>query len=398
MWVITLLGVEGLFAFFLVLSFQRRAAQTLSSMRRGLDTQEASLQRERNSLAQQKEENTQLGRRVSELIELYEWTKKASASLKFQEVFAILCQVLHSHFSFEKGYLFLFQEGEAKGPQRIEQIYSLQPASDASSSGETLLKVDAEGIPYLGEILERVEEKDSTFQGRSFPFVAVPLWVKDQRIAMLACERLQPEDLEKFTILSRQFALAIQKVKLYERLQELSITDGLTRLSVRRYFLERFREELERSKRYTLPLSFLMADIDHFKQKNDHYGHLVGDVLLREVAALLKANVREIDLVGRYGGEEFSVALPDTRLAEALQVAERIRKAVEGATFEAYDETIRITLSMGVGSYPEDGEEPMGLIEAADGALYHAKQSGRNRVSSSVAASDLKRGKSDVEV
>ncbi|MBI4436424.1 MAG: sensor domain-containing diguanylate cyclase [Candidatus Omnitrophica bacterium] len=392
MWVVTLFGLEGALAFLLAFSFRRRAVQMLSHLRGELEAKEGSVRKKREELTQKKEENTLLGRRVAELIELYESTKEASASLKFQEVFMILRQVFHSNFSFEKGYLFLPQEEtRSQGPQRIDEIYSV-------SRDGTPVRVDPKEIPYLEEILERSEKKGGAFQGNSFPFVAVPLWVKDQLISILACEKLQPEDLEKFTILSRQFALAIQKVKLYEKLQELSITDGLTRLYVRRYFLERFREELERSKRYTLHLSFLMADIDHFKQRNDHYGHLVGDVLLREVATLLKANVREIDLVGRYGGEEFSIALPDTRLAEALQVAERIRKAVEGKMFEAYDETIRLTLSIGVGAYPEDGKEPMGLIEAADTALYEAKQSGRNKVVSTASVSDPQGGKSDVEV
>jgi len=381
MWVVIfLLTGEGGLVFLLAYFFQKHSYEVVSGMKKRLEEFEETLRAKRDSLHKKEEKNALLERRISELIELYELTKEVSASLEFREVFVILRQTLHSNFSFEKGYLFLLREGSGMHTfQSIDQIYSLKPIP-TSSQENTLVKVEPKEIPYFEEILTEAEKRRETFQGKSFPFTAVPLWVKDQLISILVCERLKPEDSEKFTILSRQFALVIQKVKLYGKLQELAITDGLTHLYSRRYFLERFQEELERSKRHTLHLSFLMADIDHFKQKNDQYGHLVGDIILKDVAALLKANVREIDLVGRYGGEEFSVALPDTGITEALQVAERIRKAAFERTFVAYDEVTPVTLSIGVGAYPEDGEKAMALIEAADAALYHAKQTGRNRV------------------
>ena len=385
MWfLIVLFLIEAVLGVLSLLLFWEKSRRTLSGVKRRAEEGKEGLERRKRSLNLQEEENASLERRISELVELYELTKKVSISLEFQEVFATLSQILSSNFSFEKGYLFLFREESEEGGavHILDEIYSLKPAENSGSSEEALMKVGGSEISYLGEILAEGKEQKEAFQGKSSPFTAVPLWVKDRLISMLVCERLRPEEVEKFTILSRQFALVIQKVKLYERLQELAITDGLTHLYSRRYFLERFGEELERSKRHELHLSFLMADIDHFKQKNDQYGHLVGDVVLREVAALLKANVREIDLVGRYGGEEFSIALPDTGIPEALQVAERIRKAVEERTFTAYDEATHVTISIGVGAYPEDGAKVVVLIEAADAALYHAKQTGRNRVCS----------------
>ena len=124
----------------------------------------------------------------------------------------------------------------------------------------------------------------------------------------------------------------------------------------------------------------LMIDIDHFKKKNDKFGHLVGDVILREVAALIKQNVREIDLVGRYGGEEFSVILVDTNKLDAQLAGERIRKAIESYKFKAYDEVIDVTISAGISSFPQEGQTTEDLIEKADSALYQAKNKGRNRV------------------
>jgi diguanylate cyclase (GGDEF)-like protein len=124
-----------------------------------------------------------------------------------------------------------------------------------------------------------------------------------------------------------------------------------------------------------------MADIDHFKEYNDKHGHLVGDVVLKDIAHLLKEGVREIDLVGRYGGEEFSLLLAETSKESALQVAERLRLSIEKHQFKAYDEIGKVTISLGLAAFPEDGRETESLIDKSDRALYKAKQSGRNKVS-----------------
>ena len=160
----------------------------------------------------------------------------------------------------------------------------------------------------------------------------------------------------------------------------MAITDSLTQLATRRYFLERFKEEIRRSMRHKSSMSLLMLDLDHFKEKNDRFGHLVGDVVLKEVAGLLKSNLREIDVIGRYGGEEFSIVLSGIGKEGAFQVAGRIRESVEGATFKAYDEVVSTTLSIGVAVFPDDGVDIESLIEAADKTLYKAKELGRNRI------------------
>ena len=144
--------------------------------------------------------------------------------------------------------------------------------------------------------------------------------------------------------------------------------------------MERLKEELSRAEQYNIDLAFIMVDLDHFKKCNDNFGHLVGDVVLKEVAGILKQNVREIDLVGRFGGEEFCILLPEANKADAYVVAERIRKAVEGYTIKAYDETLSITISMGISSFPEGSRGLDELIENADTALYEAKRQGRNRI------------------
>jgi diguanylate cyclase (GGDEF)-like protein len=123
-----------------------------------------------------------------------------------------------------------------------------------------------------------------------------------------------------------------------------------------------------------------MTDIDYFKIYNDRYGHLVGDAILKEVSASIKENVRQIDIVGRYGGEEFCIILAETGKEEAMQAAQRIRGAIEGKLIRVYDEYIKVTVSIGASIFPEHAKDADKLIDCADQALYKAKQAGRNRV------------------
>ncbi|UCG35419.1 MAG: GGDEF domain-containing protein [Candidatus Omnitrophota bacterium] len=186
--------------------------------------------------------------------------------------------------------------------------------------------------------------------------------------------------IEYLPLFAKLLGLCLERINLYEKLQQLSIYDTLTEVHNRRYFLQRLFEEFERAKKSNLNLSFLMADIDHFKKINDTYGHLVGDVVLREIAQSMKGNIREIDFVARYGGEEFSIILPDTDRAGAILVAERISTLISQKKIKAFDETVSVTVSVGVAAYPENTVHPDVLIEIADKALYKAKTSGRSRV------------------
>lgn len=184
---------------------------------------------------------------------------------------------------------------------------------------------------------------------------------------------------ERWSIVSGQLALGLQRVALYRQVQELATHDGLTGLLVRRTFLERLHEEADRALQRSTPVVFLMVDLDHFKQVNDTYGHLVGDVVLMEVASLIQGSVREMDLVGRYGGEEFGVVLPEAGMDLGVQIAERIRRTIEAAPIRAYDEEIHMTVSVGVALCPGQAKAAEELIEKADQAMYQAKGMGRNR-------------------
>lgn len=207
----------------------------------------------------------------------------------------------------------------------------------------------------------------------------LPLSINNKRIGYLSARGISNNEKDKFQILGQQFLLGIRRSLLYQKVQELTITDNLTKVFTRRHFLEKFNEELERSKRLNLKLAFLMIDIDHFKGFNDHYGHLVGDAIIREISKTIKENIRQIDFMGRYGGEELSVVLSETDKEQACFAAERIRKAIEAGEISLYDESLKATVSIGISTFPLDSREAKELIDKADQALYLAKGSGRNK-------------------
>jgi diguanylate cyclase (GGDEF)-like protein len=212
-------------------------------------------------------------------------------------------------------------------------------------------------------------------------YAILPLNLEGNQIAgYLAVDRILESDKEKFGILTQQFLIGLRRALFYQKVQGLTITDTLTGIYCRRYFLERFNEELRRSKKNKLCLTFLMIDIDNFKQFNDRYGHLVGDAILRQVTKTILLAVRQIDFIGRYGGEEISVVLAETNKEQANFAAERIRKAIVVEVVKVYEEELKVTVSIGVSTFPDNALNMHDLIEMADQALYSAKETGKNKV------------------
>ena len=174
-----------------------------------------------------------------------------------------------------------------------------------------------------------------------------------------------------------------ERVHLYQEIQRLAHQDGLTGCYNRRYFMERAAEEIRRSMRYHEPLSLLMMDIDHFKDFNDRYGHQVGDELLCRLVRLCQDHLREVDVFGRYGGEEFVVLMPQTNQAGAMKAAERLQKHIEKMSLHTADGNLSVTVSIGAASFERGFGESHSLdalIRSADKALYAAKAAGRNCV------------------
>ncbi len=190
-----------------------------------------------------------------------------------------------------------------------------------------------------------------------------------------------PEDIERLDALAPQATIALENIQIRAQLVQLADTDGLTGLWNQRRMNQILRDEVRRCNRYHRPLSILMLDVDSFKSFNDTFGHPRGDQLLCTIASLLGANVRNVDFVGRFGGEEFLIVLPETDKDHAGLLAERIRSAIEERGYIIVnDSEVRRTVSIGLAGCPEDALNPMDLLQRADEALYRAKRSGKNCV------------------
>lgn len=325
-----------------------------------------------------------LEKMVYDISSLYQAPKKMTSSSTLKELLDCLKNSLEGYFTFKECKLILFSFKD-KRPM-IDSIYNI-PERDQrqtlSGYEEVLIKVmKAKKSPV---VLDRTSGINPPEELKAFledmeSFVAVPLTVGNRLNGIFISEGILMDDMVRMIILANQFSMVLERIRLYELVQELAITDDLTGVFVRRYFLDRLNEEIERAKYFNTRLSFMMVDIDHFKRCNDKYGHLVGDVVLRETAAILKRNLREIDFIGRYGGEEFSVILPETAKADAAVAGERLRKAVATSQVNAYDEKLLLSITIGITTFPDDAAESNQLIDRADQMLYKAKEEGRNRV------------------
>lgn len=250
--------------------------------------------------------------------------------------------------------------------------------------------VAATGEPVMGRVGTGTKALHlSPDEPRAESLIAVPLKSSGQVIGVLDLyDRVDGADfddgdLATIRTFAAQATVAIDNVLLHQEAQRLSITDGLTGLWNFRYFQMQFGKEIERATRFGRPLGLLMVDIDRFKDVNDTYGHQRGDTVLVELAQRVKAEIREVDTVARYGGEELVLILPETDLEGAIHVAQRICDAVRhrpfGDSVTPDEPPLPITVSVGVAVFPQHGSTPAGVLRAADDALYVAKRSGRDQ-------------------
>ncbi|MFQ5452714.1 MAG: diguanylate cyclase [Candidatus Zixiibacteriota bacterium] len=194
-------------------------------------------------------------------------------------------------------------------------------------------------------------------------------------------EHFKEKDLQMLSVVARSAGLALENAELHKKTEELTIIDELTETYNYRYFVQKLQEEKRRAIRYDVPLSLIMVDIDWFKKLNDTYGHEVGNYVLKRLSRIIKFCIRDVDIFARYGGEEFSIILPQTAQREAVIIGERIREEVEKEIFETRKfGKIKITVSVGVSSFPENGKSQEDLVSITDQALYRAKGEGRNLV------------------
>lgn len=234
------------------------------------------------------------------------------------------------------------------------------------------------------EIIGDIEDESSKIMKILKPDILVPLMSKGEINGIIVLgDRINDEpfiesEIEYILNIASLAGIAINNARLYE----MATTDMMTKLKIHHYFQTILIEEINRSIKYDRPLSLIMADIDHFKKFNDNYGHVAGDEVLKNVAAVFKDNIRLIDIGARYGGEEFAVILPKTDINEAIIVAERIRSSIESSSLRFNEEVLNVTISVGVAQFdPSIDQTKQSFIERADRALYISKEEGRNRVS-----------------
>ena len=286
-------------------------------------------------------------------------------------------------FAFQGGHKLEFRSGF---PAPKEPT-ALRPPSDADQF------VFQQRRSYVCERTSAdIFKLDRQTDGHVASFISTPLMLEEsdsgrivrRTLGVLRLNSSTPgafrgEDMEMLTIMSTLSAMSLENAALYQRRREMSITDDLTGLFSQHYFRERFAQEIVRATRENIPLSFAMMDLDHFKAYNDEFGHLAGDQVLKQFAAILR-NMRERgDIVVRYGGEEFAI-LAEATQEQTMVFAERLRERVARTPLGPPESRKKITVSIGVASFPIHGLDVEELIDKADAALYRAKEQGRNRV------------------
>ena len=317
---------------------------------------------------------------VAQMRALHEISNAIFRSLRLDEMLKSVAQSLIQQLGFDRVRLYLVnRDGE-----QLESVLMLDQRGQESAEKEHFpIK---RGVHPMVDLLlgktgdERIERYQRTI-------LYLPLRTRDENMGILMVDNLlsqqeiPQEQIPILTAVAGQLGMAIKNSRLFQGVEELSITDGLTGLYLLRYFRQRLKEEFYRAERTHGQLSLMILDIDHFKRFNDTYGHPAGDTILTTVAERVLANARKVDLTARYGGDEFVILLPDTAAEEALLLAERLHQAVSNEPVVISNKSsIHLTVSIGVATYPTHAATIDELIKRADEALYWIKSHGRNRI------------------
>ena len=239
----------------------------------------------------------------------------------------------------------------------------------------------------INDMIKDIKELQASDDGK---ILCLPLISEGKNVGILVAkstsDRITNKDKNYLEQLSSQIAITIHRANVYAEILKHATLDALTGFYNRHQLEERIKQEVSNAKRQHAPLCGIMTDIDFFKNVNDTYGHAVGDLVLKSIAKIIRGQLREYDIAGRYGGEEFSILLPFTKINEAKMVAERLRKAIENKVIDISKvnpdtevKTLSVTISLGIYEIKESDSED-DLIKKADKALYQAKNTGRNKV------------------
>jgi diguanylate cyclase (GGDEF)-like protein len=327
--------------------------------------------------------------------QFYEFLRGLASTVDSQKVYQSLLERVSELMKAGRSSLMIFD------PESNELALEVALGAHSVTTKPIALRL---GDPVAGAVLSsgvplvvRDADKDSRvpkptpgrYTGKSF--ISYPITLGPRKVGVLnLTERVdgksfENDDLMMLDMVAPHLALIIDRAewaRKAETFQQMSLTDPLTGLPNRRYLQDRLFEEVERSKRYNTPLSFMIIDVDRFKTYNDIYGHTNADRVLVKTAEILRGSIRAIDMSARFAGDEFCIVLPETELGDAARIAERLRKTINDAEYgtEQHGFMGQVTISTGISAFSASRQTPLAIIESADRALYQAKTRGRNCV------------------
>jgi len=311
----------------------------------------------------------------------------SSMQMQLDATLNLLCEFAAEIVPHDKALVYFWDENEDKSQLCVSRQVDAAAAEAASRGNVLNFWATKYGRPLLVTQGHNLQADSALRAMQSASALVAPLLVSNRVMGTMqlfseAAGAFTCEDARLLWMLSLVAENQLTREYANEGLIRFAFTDFLTGLKTRGYFEQQLELEIKRSERKKQNFALLMLDIDHFKQLNDHYGHHVGDQVLRDVASILVKDMREVDTVARYGGEEFVIILPETSGPGAHYVANRLRRSVEQAKFFAGSPHAveRLTISIGIAVFDSDAHFKRDLVEFADAALYAAKKRGRNQV------------------
>jgi diguanylate cyclase (GGDEF)-like protein len=366
-------------------SFNHMLETTARLESEGVDAR-GGLARAREQLSLQGElerANTELSHRLTALSLLYHVSRSLNATLELPELLGRISTLVTERLRIDY-FSVLLMSAES----RLEEAASVPPRSSGTRGGFRLGEGAAgraaeSRLPvYLPDLARAPDARPlgpTTGSLLSLPVVHQGRLLGVLNLQRAGTEAFAAEEVELLAAVADQAAMAIQNARLHAETVALSITDALTGLANRRHLFRQLEQEVARAARFHTEVAVVMLDLDHFKELNDAAGHVAGDAVLRQVADVLRGQVRRVDVVARYGGEEFCLVLPQVSKADAMDVAEKLRRSIAEQSF-AHASPGGITASAGVAHLPTDADTLEAVLEAADAALYASKRRGRNRI------------------
>ncbi len=312
-----------------------------------------------------------------------ELTEVFATALRVRDSFRHILSGIQTYFGFDRVRLYLIDEKNRKLKGELSADIRGQIKSIAYE--EIPLEPGAHRFADIvlgrssGAFMERY--KDCVlYMPLSVQGVTIGLLIVDN---LLSQQRIEPQELAMLKSFGGQIALAVDNARLFDKVEELSLYDELTKLPLRRYFNQRFQEEFYRAERFKQPLALVWADVDYFKEVNDTYGHQIGDKVLKEAGRVILSNLRKIDFPCRYGGDEIIILLPQATGEESRRLAQRLSQELNELRIPvpfSKAKELRVTLSIGISTFPNDASTMDALLEKADDALYWVKSHGRNGI------------------